>query len=74
MISILSLKVDPPIDRPEPTKVQWGTVVSGSFELAELLDGAKTLRLELEKVRYTNSPLGEYLVTFSITIPGTEYP
>lgn len=71
---IPSLTVDPPIDRTEPTVLQWKTTVDSTLHLGDILDAAKTLRLELVQVGYSNSPVGEYVVTFEITIPGIAHP
>ncbi len=67
------LQVEPPIDRPEPTAVRWGTVVK-RFDLQDLLEYGELLGLNLEGVAESNSPMGEYVVTFSLAIPGIAHP
>ncbi len=67
------LKVDPPIDRPEPTVIRWGTIVE-RHDLEVLLEAGQMLALNLEGVDESNSPMGDYVVTFSIVIPGIAHP
>ena len=67
------LQVSPPIDRPEPTTIRWGTIVPRRG-LEELLEAGQMLALNLESVDESHSPMGEYVVTFSIVVPGITHP
>jgi len=67
------LTVEPPIDRTESTVVRWGTII-GKYDLENLLREGKRLKLNLEGVSETNSPQGDYVVTFSLVIPGVAHP
>jgi len=68
----IQLQVEPPIDRSEPTVIRWGTIVERR-DLENLLEAGQMLALNLEGVDESNSPMGDYVVTFSLVIPGVAY-